>query len=109
MFFSKIEIKNIYIIKFINSLNLLTFSVILIHGRLFPTKNTLTEKFFKEIRNFKGNHFLLIYGISIYTYFSCCLIDYFRLLLFKLLKIKKLCQLIGNKAPMILDKLFKNI
>ena len=95
MFFSKLQINNIllkHIISFINPLN---FSAILIHGRLFPTKNILTKLFFTLINNYNRNYlFFSIYLNGIIIYILCILIDYLRLSLFKILKVRELCQFI---------------
>ena len=95
-FFSKLEIHNNLIKKVILFLNPLNFSVILIHGRLFPTNNVLVKKFFNLIRNYNENVFLIIYLFGIYIYIICILFDYLRLFLFKLLKIRYFCVLIEN-------------
>ena len=97
MFFSKINIKNIFIQNIINFVSPLNFSVILIHGDLFQTKNKFIRNFFNWIKNYKGGFILFrIYLIGIYIYIISILIDYLRLSLFKLLKIRKFCELIEN-------------
>lgn len=97
MLFSKLNVKNIFIQNIINFISPLNFSVILIHGDLFQTRNTFINKFFKWIINYKGSFTLLrIYLIGIFIYIMCVLIDYLRFSLFRLLKIKKLCELIEN-------------
>lgn len=97
MLFSKINVKNIFIQNIINFLNPLNFSVILIHGDLFQTKNKFIRNFFNWIKNYKGGFILFrIYLIGIYIYIISILIDYLRLSLFKLLKIRKFCELIEN-------------
>jgi len=97
MFFSKMKVKNIFIQNIINFLSPLNFSVILIHGDLFQTRNIFINKFFKWIINYKGSFILLrIYLISIFIYIMCVLIDYLRFSLFRLLKIKKFCEIIEN-------------
>lgn len=95
LLFSKLNISNKYCQKIIDFFNPLNFSVILIHGRIFLTKNKLTKFLFNPIKNYKGNFtFLIIYLISIAIYLICTLMDYLRLYFFNLLKIRYFCELI---------------
>lgn len=97
MFFSKIKVKNIFMQNIINKINSLNFSVILIHGRLLQSKNLFTKTLFNWITNYKGSFtFIRIYLISIIIYIICILFDCLRLSIFRLLKIRKLCELIQN-------------
>lgn len=97
MFFSKINVKNIFLKNIINKINPLNFSVILIHGRLLQSKNLFTKALFNWITNYKGSFtFLRIYLISIIIYIICILFDYLRLSIFRLLKIRKFCELLQN-------------
>ena len=96
--FSEIKINNNYIKKVISFFNPLNFSVILIHGRLFPINNKMTKFLFNTVNNYRGKFtILIIYLISICLYFICTLFDYLRLLLFNLLKIRYYCELIVSK------------
>ena len=97
MIFSKINIQKNLAKKIISFFSSLNFSAILIHGRLFQTKNIITKKFFYQIKNLNEDYLLFkIYSIAIIIYIICIFIDYFRFLLFKLLKIKYFCELIGK-------------
>ena len=97
MFFSKIKVKNIFIQNIINKINSLNFSVILIHGRLLQSKNVFTKTLFNWITNYKGSFtFIRIYLISIIIYIICILFDCLRLSIFRLLKIRKLCESLQN-------------
>ena len=99
MIFSRLDIKNKLIIKIISFFVPLTFSVQLIHARLFQNskKFKLIINLFQYIKTFKTNIiFFIIYGFSIIIFFICSLIDYLRLILFIKLKIRKLCILIGK-------------
>lgn len=98
MIFSRLQIKNSIIINIICFLNKLNFSVILIHGRLFQSRNSFCKMFFIWVKNYKGNLiFLRIYVISLFVYFICIVIDYFRLSLFKLLNVRYFFEIIENK------------
>jgi surface polysaccharide O-acyltransferase-like enzyme len=100
MGFSRINIKNKYIIKIILFLTPLNFSVMLIHGRLFRTKIRIIKSLFKLINEFKSNKiFFKVYGLSIIIYFFCIFLDYFRLIIFTFLKIREFCLLLEKKFP----------
>ena len=97
MFFSKLDIENRLVQRIINNLNPLNFSVIMIHGRLFPYKKISSKIFFNLIKDYKGDFILTkICLLSILIYIFSVLIDSLRLLLFRLLKIRNLCKLIEN-------------
>ena len=83
MFFMKLKIKNIYLIKIISFLTPLNFSAQLIHARLFQTKLRIIIYLFKWILMFKTKIlFCKIYGVGIMIYIFCILIDYIRFLAF---------------------------
>jgi hypothetical protein len=72
----------------------------------------MSEKYYyslKFIEYFKKLHpkFLLFktYGLAILIYLFCAFIDYFRFLLFKILKIKELCIWIENKLPILIKNI----
>ena len=91
IFFSRLNIKNNILIKFISIFTPLTFSVLPIHSFLFFNKINIMINFFRWINTINFNMFFFkIYGLSIIFYFICTFIDYFRLKLFKLIKIKEL-------------------
>ena len=106
LIFSRLNIHNFIIKKFISFLTPLTFNIILIHSTLLTKKYSLTLKFlnyFKEL-----NHTFLIlktYGLALLIYFFCAFIDYFRFLIFKKIKIKELCLFIEKISPKIIDKI----
>ena len=90
------KINNKFIIKMISFFTPLTFSTLLIHDFLFYKSFYIA--FFKYVNSFNFNMlFFKIYGLSIFSFFFCAFIDYFRLILFKLLKIKKLSLFIEKK------------
>ena len=106
MCFSRLNIKNKYIIKIISFLSPLTFSALLIHCRLLSTDFKPIKFIFKIIKEFKkDNIFFKVYAISIIIYFLCIFIDYFRFLIFKLFKIREFCLLLENKIPKIFDQI----
>ena len=105
MFFSKLNINFKWNIKIISFLTPLTFSVQLIHLPLFQSKIKIIIILFKYVKLLKRNLiFFKIYGLSILLYFIFVTIDYFRLLIFKLFKIREICLLIEKKSPLLFDK-----
>ena len=108
MFSSKLNRKNKCIIKIISFLSPLTFSAQLIHARLFGDKK-IKKFLYVFINKFTDSLlFYKIYGLGILIYFICIFIDYFRLLLFNILKIRNLSILLENKVPILFDKLLRN-
>lgn len=94
-FFSNLKIKNKYIIKVILFFNPLNLSVTIIHSRIFRSNIPQIRRLFSYIKSFTPKYlFFKIYGISILIYFICAFIDYFRHLLFKILKIRNLSNFI---------------
>ena len=94
MIFSKLSINNKFIINIISFFTPLTLNVTLLHSRLF------FEKFitFNWMNKIKPNIIcIIIYVFGFILYIFCCLIDYLRSILFKLLKIKQLCLFIEDK------------
>ena len=105
MFFMKLKIKNIYLIKIISFLTPLNFSAQLIHARLFQTKLRIIIYLFKWILMFKTKIlFCKIYGVGIMIYIFCILIDYIRFLAFKLLKIRNFSLFIEKEFAEITNK-----
>ena len=96
--FSNLKIRNKYIIKVISFFNPLNFNVTLIHARVFYFNIPIINRFYKFIKSMTPEYlFFKIYGSSIFIYFICAFIDYFRFLLFKLFKIRNLCIFIDKK------------
>lgn len=105
MIFSRINILNKYMIKFISFFSPLTFSVQLIHSRIFTSVPKIFI-FFRWVRQFNPNTiFFKIYGLSIIIYFICILVDYMRLLIFKLFKIREFCSFIEKNFPKLMNRL----
>ena len=93
-FFSNMKISRIYLIKIMIKFFIpLNFNVSLIHGQI------LTDNKFKSYILSLSTNFLFfkIYVISILIYLICTFIDYFRFLLFKLFKVRDLCNYIEQK------------
>ena len=97
IFFSSLDIKNKILKKIITFFTPLTFGILPIHWFFFKQINIMTG-IFKWINSIKGNMFFFkLYALGIMFYFIFALIDYFRLKLFKLIKIKELILFITKK------------
>ena len=106
LLFSKLNIKNKWVIKIISFFTPLTFNITLIHLRLFMEDIPIIKNFFGWINGLKPSFiFFKIYSIGIIIYIICGFIDYIRLLLFSLLKIKKICIFIEDKYPLLINKI----
>ena len=98
MIFSRLKINNKFIINIISFLSPLTFSTLIIHCVLFNRNFYIMASFFKFVKSINYNIiFFKIYGLSIFAYFFCIFIDYFRLLLFRIMKIRELIQFIERR------------
>ena len=102
--FSRINITKKCIIKIIVFLTPLTFSVQLIHARLFIARIKIVKVLFKFVNGYKTFFiFFKIYGLSIIIYFVCISIDYFRLIIFKFFKIRNFCIFLEKKVPQLFE------
>ena len=106
MIYSKLNIRNKLLMKIISFLVPLNFSAQLIHARLFQTKIKIIKFFFNCILQLKPKLlFFKIYGFGILIYFICIYIDYIRLLIFKLLKIRDFSLFIEKSIPRLINRI----
>ena len=104
--FSRLNIKNKWIIKLISFFTPLTFNITLIHLRLFMEDIPIISKFFRYVNELNSHYiFFKIYSLGIMIYIICAIMDYFRLLLFNLLRIKTICIFIEKIYLLLLDKI----
>jgi hypothetical protein len=101
MIFSKLSINNRFIIKIISFFTPLTLNVTLIHWRLFSEKLINLNWMIKINKNIIC---IAIYLLAIFFYIFFGLIDYLRFILFRILKIKKLCIIIERTFSKIIEK-----
>ena len=105
--FFRLNIKNNITKKIISFFTPLTFSTTLIHTLIFKLKYKYINIFFKWIIQFKPSYnFFKIYGLGITIFIVCAFIDYLRLILFKLFKIRESCIFIEKKFPELIDKIY---
>ena len=103
--FYSFKIANKHIIKIIKFMTPLVFSTTLIHSIIFGLRIKKILTLFESIKDLKNNFlFFKIYIISVLVFIFCIIIDYFRLLLFKILKIRDICQSIETIFPKVFDK-----
>ena len=104
--FSKLDIRNIWIIKIISFFTPLTFNVTLIHLRFFQENIIFKQKLFNWINSLNSSLiFFKVYGLGIIFYFLFASIDYIRALLFKIFKIKNFTLLIENNFSLLIEKI----
>lgn len=105
MIFDSIKITNKYITKTIKFITPLVFSATLIHSLLFSSNLKIVLSLFELIKEL-NNEFLFykIYILSTIIFLICIIIDYFRLLIFKIVKIRDICLFIERIFPKLIDK-----
>lgn len=103
--FSKVSVKSTSAKKAIMFFSPLTFGIYVIHTEHYVWHNILSKAF----ANFASLNvvLLVIYALlaAAIIFLICALIDYLRLLLFKLLRIKKCCELLVEKLRPISNKI----
>lgn len=106
LLFSKIKIGSISkkIVKFFTPL---TFSVYIIHMSTYVI-NKFFRGFYIEFVDYNPFLFpIVVIGASILIFIICALIDYLRLLLFKLCRVKQFCNFLEKKIRILFQKLLK--
>lgn len=101
LFFMQINF-NKYIAKFLSLLGPLVFSIYIIHENNYVKNKLLFNSFDNEPDDLKlksAMSLVLVKGLKIC--FCCIIIDYFRNLLFSILKIKQICVLLENRLNRI--------
>ena len=110
MIFYSIKIKNKFLIKIIKFITPLTFSATLIHSTLFKIRINLILFLFQLIKQFNAHFFILkVYILSIIIFIFCILIDYLRLLLFKVMRIRELCFSLERLFPKLIDRILEKV
>lgn len=101
LFFLQINY-NIYVNKIISFAGPLVFGIYLIHNNSLVKKNIIKFTFDNEPDNISLTSVIFLISLKAFKIFiSCIVIDYFRYLLFSLLKLKNLCILIETKLRKI--------
>ena len=104
MLFSNINIKNKYILKIIFFFAPLTYGTYLIHNHPLVRVHII-GKYFSWLINLKLYNLLIIEILCSFTIFLICsLIDFIRLSIFKMLRIKQIINSILNFYIKIVDK-----
>ena len=91
LFFLQIEY-NKYIAKIISFIGPLTFAVYLIHMNYIVVDNIINNIFNKDSINLDlTSTILLVSTKAAQIFVICCIIEYFRHILFTILRIRKIC------------------
>ena len=105
--FSRIRITNKYLQKIIMFFYPLTLNIALIHSRLFRLEIT-KETFLKWVKKFDKDFLASkLYLLSFVVYIVCGIMDNFRAIIFKILKLRELSQFLEIKIPNIINNIFK--
>lgn len=94
--FSKIKLKNKFIINLVKFVSPLAFSVYPIHTNRLIYEHILIDSCSKLAEKNTAVMVLGVLGIAIVIFMVCIFIDYFRMLLFKTLKINKKTEQLCN-------------
>ena len=90
--------------KFISLITPSVFSVYIIHVHLLVFWRILKDAFTGLTEYNLLVSFVLIIAISV-TIFVCCIaLDFIRIMIFKLLRINKLCDKLGNNITKLFEK-----
>ena len=101
LFFMQINY-NKYIAKIITFFGPLAFGIYLIHNNSIVKNKIMNHIFDKEPNNISLNSAMILVSLkSLKTLVICLIIDYFRNLLFTLLRIRKICVFIESKINKI--------
>lgn len=104
---SNIEVKSKYLLKLISFFSPLTYGIYLIHNHRL-VRQYIISKYFLWLLKFNFNILILIEILcSLIIFLFCSILDYFRILIFKLLKIKEIIIFIINNINIIVSKLYK--
>lgn len=106
LFFSKLKIKSIFLKKIISFFTPLVFGVLIFHTYLFRYKIKIIVNVFNKLKQMNDNYyfyFMIFYAI--FFFFLCALVDYIRLLIFNLFKIRELSIFIEKLVPQFIDKI----
>ena len=107
LLFANMSLKNNFIKWLIRFLAPLSFSVYIIHTNPLVWNNILQGRFASYANGsaIELIGFVLIAAVAIYL--ICSLIDWVRLLLFRLFKVDWICKVLTNKVYMLFSKLFR--
>ena len=106
MFISQIKF-NKYLSRIITFIGPLTFDVYLIHENTYIRNIYIKTIFINTPKDFKlFNIFLLIYKKSFCIFFICAFMAYIRNIIFKFIRIKKLCDIFETITTKIINFCF---
>ena len=86
----------------------LTLNIALIHSRLFRLDVLQKQYFFRMVKQLEGNFlFYKLYLLSVVVYIFCGIFDYFRVIIFKIFKVRELSLFIENIFPKLTAAIFR--
>lgn len=104
LYFSNLEVKNKKLIKIVSFVTPAIFSVYIIHVHPIIFWSILKDAFTGLTKYNLLVSFALIIAISLAIFIGCIALDYIRIILFKFLKINKLCNKLGNNITKLIKK-----
>jgi len=104
---SHLEIKNTFLTKNVTFFSPLTYGIYLIHNHKLVRNYIIKNNYLWLIKKNNNSFLLIIKEIfeSFKIFFFCSIIDYIRLLLFKLFKIKQICNILEHLQKKILNNI----
>ena len=106
MIFSKLKINNCLIKRIISFFTPHVFGVLLFHSRILHLKTHFLKNFFLSFQKIHSDYlFCATFFWAVFFFVLCSFVDYFRLLTFKLFKIKDFCIQLENKIPKLIDNI----
>lgn len=103
LFFSNIKVNNKILVKLINFVTPTIFSVYIIHVHPVVFWKILKDAFIGLTEYNLFVSFVLIIAISLAIFIGCIALDYIRIIIFKLLKINKLCDKLGKNITKLIE------
>ncbi len=104
LYFGNLDINNKKIIKLVSLVTPCIFSVYIIHVHPLVFWNILKDAFtgLTEYNFFIA--FAIILATALAIFIGCIALDYVRIIIFKFLKINKLCDMLGNTITKLIKK-----
>ena len=105
LFFSKLEINSIILQKIISFFAPLTYGIYLIHSHHFIWTRFIPENYQFLLKYHSYDLILNILSESLKMFLYCSVIDFVRLIIFKIFRIRQICSLIET----LITKIFNTI
>ena len=103
LFFSKLEINSIILQKIISFFAPLTYGIYLIHSHHFIWTRFIPENYQFLLKYHSYDLILNILSESLKMFLYCSVIDFVRLIIFKIFRIRQICTLIETLITKIFN------